>query len=114
MTEGDSLDVYFQLVDLSRDRAVDGFVPEGRRYVPAAAATLTVVLQNIDDARKVTKTATQPYSQDPSIWKFSISSSDTIRGTVNAILTLTEGSKVTKGLLSNAIGVQGLDGMSRL
>lgn len=114
MTEGDVPTIYFQLVDLARDRADKGFVPAGRRYVPAAGATLSVVLDNVDGARKVTRAATQPYATDPSIWAVTLTTADTIRGTVNMKVTLTEGSTVTRGLLQAAVSVQALDGMARL
>lgn len=114
LTEGDSPTVYFQLIDASQDRADKGFVPAGRRYMPASGATLTVVLGNIDDARKVTKSCTQPYASDPSIWSFQLLASDTVRGTVNMTLTLTESSKVTKGLVQQAISVECLNGLERL
>jgi hypothetical protein len=114
MTEGDSPTVYFQLVDLSQDRADQGFVPAGRRYCPAAGATMTVNLLHVDDARKVVKTATQPFANDPSIWCFSLLPTDPVRGTVNVVVTLSEGLKQTKGVLQQALSVEPLDGMTRL
>jgi hypothetical protein len=114
-TEGDAPTIYFQLVDLSKDRAERGFVPAGRRYVPSAGATLSVTLDNIDDARKITKTATQPYAQDPSIWALVLTTADKLRGTVNMKLTLTEsGAKVSYGTLQPALNVSATDGMTRL
>ncbi len=114
MTEGDSPTVYFQLIDASQDRADQGFVPSGRRYVPASGATVSVLFGNVDDARKVSKSATQPYAGDPSIWSITLLPTDTIRGTVNMVVTLTEGLKVTKGVLQQALSVEALDGMTRL
>lgn len=115
MTAGDAPTIYFQLIDLSKDRAEKGFVPAGRRYVPAAGATLSVVLDNIDDSRKVTRAATQPFPQDPSIWAITLLTTDKVLGTVNMKLTLTEpGPKVTYGFLSNALRVESLEGMTRI
>lgn len=114
MTEGDAPLVYFELVDLKKDRADLGFVPAGRRYIPAAGATLTVILDNIDDARRITRAATQPFPNAPSIWAVQLLAADQIRGTVNMKLSLVEGVKTTKGLLQAAIAVESLDGMSRL
>lgn len=105
-TEGDSLDVYFQLIDASLDRATQGFWPEGRRYVPAAGATLSCVIENIDDGKKITRQAVQPFPNDGSIWRLSVLSSDTIRGTPQLRLTLTEGSKITRGLVRLALKIQ--------
>jgi hypothetical protein len=113
-TEGDAPTIYFQLVDASSDRADQGFVPGGRRYVPASGATLTVLIDHIDDARKLTKVATQPYAGDLSIWSIQLLSSDKLRGTLNLKLTLTESGKVTYGLVQSALGVQSLDGMTRV
>lgn len=114
-TEGDAPTIYLQLIDLSQDKAEKGFVPAGRRYCPASGATLSVVLDNIDDSRKLTKIATQPYpTQDPSIWSVTLLSTDKIRGTANLKLTLTESSKTTYGFLSAGAIVSSMDGMTRL
>lgn len=111
MTEGDKVDIYFQIIDMSIDRNDQGFVPAGRRYIPATGATLSVLLDNVDDAKQITKTATNPFPGDTSIWKISINSTDAIMGTVNMKLTLTEGSTVTKGVFWGAIGVTSLEGL---
>lgn len=105
-TKGDVVDVYFQLIDASLDTASENFIPPGRRYIPAVGATLVAVVENIDDAKKITRTVTQPFAQDGSIWKISLLASDTIEGTANLRLTLTEGPKVTKGLLKSAFKIQ--------
>ena len=105
-TKGDVVDVYFQLIDASLDTASENFIPPGRRYMPASGATLSIVVENINDAVKITRTATQPYATDGSIGKVSFFASDVIEGTSNLRLTLTEGLKVTKGLLKNAFRIQ--------
>jgi hypothetical protein len=99
-TEGDAPTIYFQLIDESLDRDSR---PAGRRYMPAAGATLQVVIHNIDDAKTATRFATQPFAQDPSIWSISLLTTDTVRGTCSVKLTLTEGAKVTRGTASNVI-----------
>lgn len=104
-TEGDTLDVHLQLIDVSLDRALQGFQPEGRRYVPAAGATLSCVIENIDDAKKITRLASQPFANDGSIWRLSILATDVIRGTPQLRLTLTEGTKVTRGLVRLALKI---------
>lgn len=96
--QGDTLDVYLQLIDASLDRADQGFNPGGRRFCPEAGATLQVVLENLDDAKKITRMATQPFPLDASIWKVSIAASDGIKGTPQLRLVLTEGTKVTRGM----------------
>jgi len=112
-TAGDALTVYFQLIDTSLDRADEGFVPAGRRYVPAAGAALTVVLDHLDDARKITRVATQPYAQDTSIFAISILATDVLSGTVNLKLDLNEGGVHTYGMLQPALLVSGTNGTSR-
>jgi len=91
---GDSQVLFLQLIDSSLDRADQGFSPAGRRYVPPAGTTMAVTFANIDDAKKFTRSASQPYAQDPSIWSVPILGTDGLRGTVNLSLVLTEPSRV--------------------
>jgi len=105
-TEGDTLTFYIQLIDASADTTAEGFNPPGRRYCPAASATLSVVLESTDDTRQVTKTATQPYATlDSSIWAVSITSTDLIRGSPQMRLSLTQSAVVTRGLVKGAIKI---------
>jgi hypothetical protein len=68
--------------------------------MPAVGATLQVIVQNLDDAKTYTKTATQSFpTSDPSIWSFGISANDLITGTISLTLVLTEGSVVRRGLV---------------
>lgn len=102
--EGDTPYVYFQLIDVNKD---GNLKPQGRRYAPTAVATLTVVIKNVDDSKTLTKTATQPFTNDGSIWRFQVSSSDALRGTYSFKLTLTEnsGATTTYGYVTNALSV---------
>jgi len=104
-TEGCPTTLYIQLINASLDKANQGFNPPGRRYMPASGATLSVTLESIDDNKQVTKTATNPYASDTSIWAVSILSTDTIRGSPQIRLTLTEGSVITSGLLKCAVKI---------
>jgi hypothetical protein len=113
-SEGDTTSLFLQLVDLSKDRADQGFNPSGRRYMPEAGALLTVVFDHIDDARKVTRPASQPFPEDPSIWEVAIMSTDTLRGTVNLKLSLNEGGTITSGYVQAGCSVCCNDGMTRL
>lgn len=108
-TEGDGPSVYFQLIDASLDRADQGFQPPGRRYMPASAATLQVTIQNIDDAKTLVRYATQPFAADPSIWVLALLSTDTVRGTADMRLKLTEGVVVTQGVARQVLSVQPLN-----
>lgn len=104
-TEGDQVTVYLQLVDASLDRDK---APKGRRYIPASGAMLTVVVQHIDDAKKLVKPASMPFpTTDPSIWSFVVNSTDTsVRGTVDLVLTLQEGTVVRNARLQSAMRFQ--------
>lgn len=104
-TAGDTVTVYFQLVDLTKDRAEQGYVPAGRRYVPAAGATLQVTIANIDDAKQVKRTAAVAYSTDASIWSVPVLSTDLIQGTCDLSLTLTESGRVTTGRATAVIAI---------
>lgn len=106
-TQGDQVDVYFQLIDASLDKAVKGYVPAGRRYMPAAGATLSVTIANIDDAVQIVRSASQPFANDPSIWKVSVLNSDKIVGTCALVLVLNESGKKTYGRLEAAVLVAG-------
>lgn len=104
--EGDSLFVFFQLVDSTLDRSDQGFMPSGRRYAPSSGSTLQVVLDNIDDAKRVTRNAVQAFpTSDGSIWKVQILPTDKISGTVQMKLTLNEGGTIKKALVKGALRV---------
>ncbi len=109
-TEGDVVDLYFQIVDLNVE--ANSYQVKGRRYMPSAVAAplMTVSFGSIDDAKKINRVATQPFSQDPSIWKVSLLATDILRGTMDMRLTLTETvslgptvTKVTRGVVRQAI-----------
>ncbi len=105
--EGDPITVYIQLVDSTKDRTSE-FNRKGRRYTPSDGASMSVVITNIDDDKTYTKTATQPFSGDLSIWSFNISASDDVKGTPNLKLTLTEGSTIHRSFIKAAIRVSSL------
>lgn len=104
-TEGEATSIYFQLIDASLDGALKGFAPAGRRYIPATGATLSVVVNSIDDGKKITRVATNPFPDDRSIWKLDFLATDTISGTASLQLTLTEGAVVRKGLVKNGLRI---------
>lgn len=96
-TQGDGPTIYFQLINAAKDRPDQGFNPSGRRYMPAAGATLSVLVDTLDDAKKITRVASQPFSNDPSIWSLTFMSTDTVRGTATLRLTLVESAQTTRG-----------------
>jgi hypothetical protein len=106
LSEGDSADIYFQLIDVNLDKALDGYSPAGRRYVPLTGAVLSCTLENIDDAIKITRYATNPFPlDDRSIWKISILASDKIKGTSNLRLILTEGASIKHGVVKSGVRI---------
>lgn len=108
LTENDTVDVYFQLIDKSLDLPSQGFWPSGRRFVPAANATLQVTAQSIDGAKTIVRYASQPYSQDGSIWRLSILATDQVKGTYAFQLNLVEAGRSTRGVVQQAISVESL------
>lgn len=100
-TQGDPMTLFLRLVDLSQDRFNK---PVGRRYVPASGSTLTVVFKNLDDARQVTRVATQTFpTSDPSIWEVPILAADALVGTIDIGLSLLEGDVTITGGVKAAI-----------
>lgn len=94
--QGDTVDIYFQLVDLTRAKPIQGWKPAGIRYMPAVGAAMTCRLDNIDDGVAITRTPVQVFpTSDPSIWKISLLPADTIKGTCALNLVLTEPGKQT-------------------
>ncbi|CAB4127188.1 hypothetical protein UFOVP75_77 [uncultured Caudovirales phage] len=104
-TEGDTPRIFLQLIDASLDKAIAGFSPAGRRYMPDIGATLKVTFDNLDDAKKITRTAIQPFASDPSIWMIDLLTTDKVVGTITLRLALTEGIVTTSGNLRAAIRV---------
>lgn len=107
-TEGDPAAVYIQLIDASLDKSLEGFVPAGRRYVPAVGATLQCTVESLDDSKQIVRMATQPFSSDGSVWKLDFLATDKIRGTANIRLKLTEGSVVRNGLVKSGLRIHSL------
>jgi hypothetical protein len=104
--EGDTPLVYVQLVDRSRCPASENWKPPGFRYSPAAGATLVATISNIDDAKTLTRTCTQPFPGDASIWQIPLSATDPLRGTPTLLLSLAEGSVVHKAVIPAAFRVR--------
>ena len=102
-TEGDPASVYFMLVDSTLDRSR---VPAGRSYVPAAAATLTCAIETLDDTKKISRAASNPFPDDRSIWKLDFYATDSVRGTAGIRLTLTEGAVIRTGYAKNVLRIQ--------
>jgi hypothetical protein len=87
---GDATDLYFQLFDDDKNFSNCSYEQPGLRYMPPASSTLQVTFRNLNDVKNIVRFATQPFANDPSIWKFSVLSTDPITGTVNCKFVLTE------------------------
>lgn len=70
---GSTIDVYFRLVDREADKDAS---PPGRRFIPAANSTLVVSLKSVYPRKQLAFPATNPFPDDRSIWKFTISPND--------------------------------------
>jgi hypothetical protein len=101
--EGSTLDLYFQTVDGSVERHN---VPAGRRYIPAAGALLEVTIETINTAKRVVRAATNPFPEDKSIFKLSLTPADGLVGTFSLKLKLVEGAKTSYGVLKQAISIR--------
>ena len=103
-THGDSANIYFQIIDSSVFKAVDGFNPSGRRIMPASGAILSVTFGNLDNNKKVSRFCTQPFAQDTSIWLANVLATDPIEaGTVDFKITLNEGGNIKTGYICAGI-----------
>jgi hypothetical protein len=87
---GDSMFVYFQVTDMDKNKSEHGFHPGGLRYCPPATTTCSVTFLNIDSAKQFSRAATQPYAQDPSIWRIQVLATDTLSNTQGLQFKLVE------------------------
>lgn len=101
-TAGDPIDLYFQLSDATKNLSSHGFNPSGLRYMPIANSTLQVILLNINNRKQFNRFATQPFPQDPSIWKVSVLATDPVSGTISMKFILTEPNGPAGGITKTA------------
>lgn len=103
--------LYFQLIDTSISvplNAPFSGLQTGRRLMPAVGATVQLILNNLDNAKKLTRTASQPFVQDASIWSIPILNTDFLTGgTIEVQLLLNESGLITNGCLCAGIRVVG-------
>lgn len=108
LSEGGTNDIYFQLVDLDKVYypAVDtSALPNNPvRYMPITGATVGVIFDSLFDDAEITLAASQPFAQDPSIWKVTLAA-DEIPASGNFIFSLTEGASVKRAVVKNALNV---------
>lgn len=87
---GDATDFYIQLVDQDKNPTQQGFYPSGLRYCPLANSTLQVTFINISNSKQVVRFASQPFTNDTSIWTVPILATDPLQGTVSIKCVLSE------------------------
>ena len=99
---GNPTTLYIQLTDAEQTDSYGNAL----RYMPAVGATLTITIDNISGTNNISnRAASQPYSQDSSIWALTVTSSDVLRSG-NITGTLTEGATVRTFVIQSAITVQ--------
>jgi len=91
--EGQIGSLYLQIKDV-----------KGIRYIPQGVFSLTVELPALNDTQYLTLSATQPFTDDKSIFKIDIPSSQLPKSGA-IIVNLTEGSVVKRILVDQAIAV---------
>ena len=92
---GETATVMFQLIDESKASDKNQL---GHRYIPASGSALTALITGLYTA-DTTKVCTQPFPLDPSIWQFTLSSTDTnTMSGVNIQFNLVEGVNIKRAL----------------
>lgn len=105
---GDPQEVYVQLVDRNRlTGCVEG--QAAARYMPAVGASMELTFESLDAAKRVVKTAVQPFALDPSIWQVTLTPTESLKlmGTVSLSFALTEGTRVARGRVPAALLIKG-------
>jgi hypothetical protein len=105
--EGQDNEFYFQLVNLdlmTYGKDSEALPDHPLRYMPASGATVTASFDSLFDENKFEKSATQPFPQDPSIWKITFAA-DELPRTGNFSITLNENGSIKKSSIRHAISV---------
>ena len=103
--EGSANTLYIQLVNL--DHNEDG-EPIGIPYHPDTGSILEITLPSIDTNKVATKTATQPFTENSSIWSAAILVGDEF-ATGNIVMTLTEGGVAKRITITSGVVVYPID-----
>ncbi len=110
IAEGESNDIYIQLVDKDwstkpSPEKSGAFVEFPIRYISKATTiTVTAKFLSIDDALGFEIEATQPFAEDKSIFKFSLTSSQ-IPNAGNLVISVDEDGNVKTFVIKQAIEV---------
>jgi hypothetical protein len=104
---GSSYDIYIQVIDLSKDRASQGYVPAGRRITSATGLQVTFASINVANICTYYASAAAP-SKDASIWKVTVPAADFAklrRGTISMYCQLTLATQILLFTVPNAINI---------
>lgn len=101
--EAQANDFYIRLIDLAKH--------ELRYITQASSYSLSAEFDSIDDAAKLVISATQPFADDKSIWKISLTSSQ-LPKSGDFILALTEDGITKKFKVRQSVSVELLDDSS--
>lgn len=110
IAEGQPNDIYIQLIDLdwstkATPEQSPAFVQYPIRYISQASSiSVKAKFLNIDDDQEFEITATQPFADDKSIFKFALTSSQT-PSAGNMIVTVTEDGVDKSFVITQAIQV---------
>lgn len=105
--EGQENEIYLQIVDLdkrTKEGDSEALPQHPLRYMPEAGATLKGEFDSLFDDEEFEVVATQPFPQDSSIWKMTLSA-EQLPKTGNLTIVLTEGTKVKRSIIRNVITV---------
>jgi len=104
LIQGNAETVYFQLIN---KRSVDGSFPD-MRYIPDSTAQMTVTFDHIDSNAKISRVATMAYpSDDRSIWKVDILSTDRIsNNSMKVSLSENSGLKIRSVLPASTLAIE--------
>lgn len=96
LSPGETATAMFQLINATTKQ----------RYMPSSGATMTARMVNSNGANTISKTPTQPFADDKSIWSFSLNTTDTAKlSGVNLEIVLTEGAVIKKTWAQSVIVV---------
>ena len=106
--EGQANEIYFQLVDFDQipGTSTSTVLPDSPlRYMPQGTVIeLSASFPSIDSAQEFSVVGTQPFPQDPSIWKVTLLSTQ-VPKSGNFKIKLMEDGKAKNILAKNAIAV---------
>ncbi len=97
--QGNPATVFFQLVDLDQ---TDSF-GQPLRYIPASGSSVTVTLNSINSANVINRLASQPYSDDRSIFAVALVAADRPSSGNFDITLLESGSTFTTSVANGLI-----------